>query len=75
LPASCSPSPSNRNLYTKAGTKANPESRIGSTAWGGKVVIFQPLRRADGSSLLNSSAFAAAAVAAAIFFHARSRAA
>src|SRR5690242_19607941 len=73
LPASCSPSPSNRNLYTKAAIKANPKSRIGSRSCGGKIVSFQPLRRADGSNLFNLEALAAAVVAASIVFQARSR--
>jgi hypothetical protein len=70
----CFPHPTDDKLYTKAAAKANPTRRFGPAGTVGKVPIFQPLRRADGSNLIKSAALLAAAVAESMLFHARSRA-
>ena len=68
-----SPQSQNGKLYTKAAAKANPERQFGSKGRIGKISIFQPLRRADGSILVKSAALLAAAVADSMLFQARSR--
>ena len=72
-PAGRSPQSWNGKLYTKAGTKANPESRPGSSERMEKVPIFQPLRRTNGSSLLKLASLFAAATAELMLFQAMSR--
>jgi len=74
-PAGCFPPPTNSQLYTKAGAKANPERHFGSRWRTEKVAMFQLPRRAEGSNLVNSAALLAAAVADSMLFQARSRAA